>query len=70
MHAASEFPVKSTWVRAIKRGNFETWTGLTYSNVSKYFSLAVETAKGHIVQSSQGVQSTKKKKIPPLIVTG
>ena len=70
MHEASGFLVKSTWVRAIKRGNFETWPGLTYSNASKYFALAVETAKGYIVQSSQGVQSNKKKKTPPLIVTG
>ena len=30
MHTASGFPVKSTWIRAKKRGNFETWLGLTY----------------------------------------
>ena len=30
MHAASGFLVKSTWSRAIKKGNFETWPGLTY----------------------------------------
>ena len=30
MHAASGFPVKSTWLRVIKIGNFETWPGLTY----------------------------------------
>ena len=30
MHAAAGFPVNYTWLRAIKRGNFETWTGLTY----------------------------------------
>ena len=70
MHAASGFPVKSTWLREIKRGNFETWPGLTYSNPSKYFALAVETMKGHMVQSSQGIQSTKKMTTPPLIITG
>ena len=70
MYAASGFPVMSTWVRAIKRGNFEMWPGLTYSNASKYFALAFETAKVHMVQSSEGVQSTKKKTTPPLIVTG
>ena len=36
MHAASVFPVKSTWLKAIKRGNFLTWPGLTYSNAAKY----------------------------------
>ena len=70
MHEASGFLVKSTWLREIKIGNFEFWTGLSYSNMSKYCPRAVGTMKGHIVQSSQGVKSTKKKKIPPLIVTG
>ena len=69
MHAESGFLVKSTWLRAIKRGNFETWPGLTYSNSSKYCPLAFETMQGCMVQSSQGVQSTKKKTTPPLIVT-
>ena len=49
MHAASGFPVKSTWLRAIKRGNFETWPGLTYSNAAKYCPQVVETMKGHII---------------------
>ena len=61
MHAASVFPVKSTWLKEIKRGNFEIWQGLTYSNAAKYCPHAVETIKGHMVQSSQGVRSTKKK---------
>ena len=56
MYAESGVPVKSTWIRAIKRGNFETWPGLTYSNASKYFPRAVDTIKGHMIQSSQGVQ--------------
>ena len=60
MHAASGFPVKSTWLRATKRGNFESWPGLTYSNAENYFPRAVETIKGHKVQSSPGVQSIKK----------
>ena len=55
MHAASGFSVKSMWLRAIKRGNFEIWPGLTYSNVSKYLSRAVKTMKGRMVQSYQGV---------------
>ena len=29
MHAASGFPVKSMWLREIKRGDFEMWPGLT-----------------------------------------
>ena len=62
MHAAAGFPVKSAWLKAIKNGNFGSWTGLTYNNAEKYFPHSVETLKGHMVQSSQGVRSTKKKK--------
>ena len=29
MHAAAGFPVKSTWLKAIKNGNFESWPELT-----------------------------------------
>ena len=32
------------------------------SNAAKYFPHAVDTIKGHMVQSSQGVISTKKKR--------
>ena len=28
MHAAEGLPLKSTWLRAIKKGNFETWPGM------------------------------------------
>ena len=41
MHAAAGFPVKSTWLKAIKKGNFVTWPGLTYSNTEKYCRHAV-----------------------------
>ena len=62
MHEASRFPVKSSWLKAIKKGNFATLPGLTYSNAAKYCPRAVETIKGHMVESSQGVRSTKKNK--------
>ena len=28
MHAAAGFPVRSTWLKAIKNGNFNSWPGL------------------------------------------
>ena len=36
MHAASGFSVKSTWLKSIKHGNFDSWPGLTYKNAAKY----------------------------------
>ena len=62
MHAAEGFPVKSTCLKAIKKGKFESWPGLTYNNAAKYCPHSVETLKRHILQSSLGVKSTKKNK--------
>ena len=36
LHAAAGFPVKSTWLAAIKAGNYASWPGLTYANAAKY----------------------------------
>ena len=35
-HADAGFLVKSTWLYAIKAGNFPFWPGLTYQNSAKY----------------------------------
>ena len=60
MHAATGFPVRSTWLKAINNGNLNSWPGLTYNNAAQYFPQPMEKIKGHMVQSSQGVKSTKK----------
>ena len=62
MHAAAGFPVNYTWLKAIKHGNFDSCSELTYNNAAKYCPHSVETLKVHIVKSSQGVRSTKKNK--------
>ena len=61
LHACAGFPVHSTWLAAIKAGNFASWLGLTYANTSKYCPVSVETLRGHMVQSRQGTRSTKSK---------
>ena len=35
-HAAAGFPVRDTWLKAIKAGNFYSWPGITYQNATKY----------------------------------
>ena len=60
MHAAVGLPVKSTWLKAIKHGNYNSWPVLTYNNAAEYFPQSAETIKGHMLQPSQGVRSTKK----------
>ena len=59
LHAAAGFPVKYTWLAAIKAGNFFTWLGLTYANASIYCPNCEETSNGHLTQAKQGILSTK-----------
>ena len=59
-HADSGYPVISTWMNAIKAGNYESWPWLTYNNRARYCPSADENIKGHMVQTRQGVRSTKK----------
>ena len=61
LHSAYGFPFKSTWLAAIKAGNYAKWLGLTFSNASKYFPESKETIKVPMVQTHQGVRSTKPK---------
>ena len=55
------FLVRSTWLAAIKSGNFASWPGLAYTNVAKYFPISAETLKVHMTQIRQGMRSTKPK---------
>jgi hypothetical protein len=69
-HACLGFPVKQTWLDAIKAGNCDTFEGLTYSNAAKYCPDADETIMGHLAQQRQNVRSTKPKQPSaiPLVV--
>ncbi len=57
-HACLGFPVKQTWLDAIKSGNCDSFDGLTYSNAAKYCPDADETIMGHDAQQRQNVRST------------
>ena len=48
MHAVCGYPVKSTWIKAIKAGNFFGWPLLTVKNVRKYYPETTETPKRHM----------------------
>ena len=64
-HACLGFPVKQTWLDAIKAGNCDTFDGLTYSNAAKYCPDADEMIMGHLSQQRQNVRSTKPKQPMP-----
>jgi hypothetical protein len=60
-HACLGFPVKQTWLDAIKAGNCDLFDGLTYANAARYFPDADEAIMGHLAQQCQNVWSTKPK---------
>ena len=64
-HAAAGFPVRDTWLNAIKNGNYSSWPGLTYSNAAKYCPSSDATLMGHMIQTHQNVRSTKPRSPPP-----
>jgi hypothetical protein len=51
MHAVCGYPVKSTWLEAIKGGNYVGWPMLNERNVQKYYPETIETAKGRFNQT-------------------
>ena len=66
-HACLGFPVKQTWLNAIRAGNCDTFDGLTHSNAARYYCPdADETIMGHLTQQRQNVRSTKPQ--PPAVV--
>jgi hypothetical protein len=61
MHVVCGYPVKSTWLKAVKAGNYVGWPMLTERNVQKYYPETSETAKGHMNQTRKNVRSTRSK---------
>ena len=59
-HRALFSPRKSTLLKAIDKGHFRTWPGLTRQLIAKYLQPSVNTALGHMKMIRQGRQSTKK----------
>jgi hypothetical protein len=64
MHAVCGYPVKSTWFKAIKAGNYVGWPMITEHNVQKYYPEAPEIAKGHLNQTQKNLCSNKEKPAP------
>jgi len=50
-HACLGYPVKDSWLDAVKVGNCDTFDGLTYSNVARYCPDSDETILGHLAQT-------------------
>ena len=61
MHAVRGYPVKSTWLKAVKVEHYIGWPLLTEQNVNKYYPGTTKTPTGHMNQTRKNVQSTKPK---------
>ncbi len=59
LHAAAGHPTKNTWMKAIARGNYNSWPLINVRNVRKYFPESEETQLGHMRGARQGVRSTR-----------
>ena len=68
-HATAGYPVKDTWPKATKAGNYVSWLDLTLSNTTKYCPSSDNTIKGHMVQTCGNIRSTRQC-LSPSKVTG
>ena len=59
LHAVLCSPHPSTVIRAIKRGHFTSFPGLTTELLNKHLPKAIATAMGHMRGQQQNVNSTK-----------
>ena len=48
LHAAVYCPTKSTFIQAIKNGNFITWPGITTNGISKLLPPSIPNIKDHM----------------------
>jgi hypothetical protein len=58
LHTALFSPVKSTWLRAIRRNHFITWPGINSHDVAKYLQPTTATAKGYLDRRIKNIKST------------
>jgi hypothetical protein len=61
LHMVAGFPMKPTWLGAIKNNQFASWPGLTVKAVAKHYPESKETIKGHGQKGWSGLCSTKTK---------
>ncbi len=59
LHAAAGFPVKETFLDAVRARNYATWPGLMTTLIAKHFPDLDEMQKGHMKGQRKGVRSTR-----------
>jgi hypothetical protein len=64
MYASCGYPVKSSWLKAVKSGNYMGWPMLTERNVQMHYPKKTKPEKRHLHQTRKNVWSTKVKVAP------
>ena len=59
LHKCAFSPSFVTFQKAIKKGHFITWPGISDINFNKFIKNTLPTAKGHLDQERENLQSTK-----------
>ena len=59
------FPTKATWIKATRKGNYQSCPLVNSKNVNNFFPESEETQKGHMCGKRQGKHSTKEKATTP-----
>jgi hypothetical protein len=59
LHACCFSPTKQTFIQAIQKGNLVSFPGLTEIAVKQFLNPSVATAKGHLDQERNNLQTTQ-----------
>ena len=63
LHAAAFSPRPSTWIKAVEKGFFTSWPGVTKTAINKFLPKLMHTAMGHLDQERKNLRSTKVKEL-------
>ena len=69
LHACTGFVPPATLIRAINKGWFTSWPGLTASLISKHLPKSIPSTMGHLHMTRKNVRSTKARSEPAVGVT-
>ena len=70
LHRAALITVHLTWIKAIERGYYASWPGLTTKSVRKSLPKSIHTAKGHLRQEQKkSLIHQKKPSVIPSVMT-
>ena len=66
LHAADFSPSKSTFIDAVSKGYFNSWSGLNTKAITKYLSNEIATSKGHLDQARRNQRPTEHTNFSPV----